>query len=94
MQSTFLTMGGQKMKKLAIVAVLISSLSLAACGNKDFLGAEYEFKTAEIKMLDGTIKKVKVKEWSRDNEANNIRVTTTDGTIYYSSSNNIMLIDK
>lgn len=82
------------MKKLAVVAVLMSSLSLSACGNKDIFATEYEFKTAEIRMLDGTIKKVNVKAWSRDTEANNIRVTATDGTVYYSSSDNIMLIDK
>lgn len=82
------------MKKLAIAAVLMSSLTLASCGNKDVFATEYEFKTAEIKMLDGTIKSVKVKAWSRDTEANNIRVTATDGTVYYSSSDNIMLIDK
>lgn len=82
------------MKKLAIVAVLMSSLSLAACGNISVSSMAYEFKTAEIRMPDGTIKKVNVKDWSRDTEANNIRVIATDGTVYYSSSDNIMLIDK
>lgn len=45
-------------------------------------------------MMDGTVKKVKVKEWSRDDQANNIRVTTPDGTSYYSGSENIMLINE
>lgn len=44
--------------------------------------------------MDGTVKKVKVKEWSRDDQANNIRVTTPDGTSYYSGSENIMLINE
>lgn len=82
------------MKKLAVVAVLMSSLSLAGCSNKDFFATKYKFKTAEIRMLDGIVKKVEVKSWSRDDKANNIRVTATDGTVYYSSSDNIMLIDK
>ena len=40
------------------------------------------------------LKKVKVKEWSRDDQANNIRVTTPDGKSYYSGSENIMLINE
>ncbi len=86
---------GRVMKKLAIAALLLTTFTLSGCaGNKDIWGTEYEFKEAEIKMMDGTVKKVKVKEWSRDDQANNIRVTTTDGTLYYSGSENIMLINE
>ena len=85
---------GRVMKKLAI-ATLLPALTLADYGgNKDIWGTEYEFKKAEIKMMDGTVKKVKVKEWSRDDQANNIRVTTPDGKSYYSGSENIMLINE
>lgn len=85
----------ERMKKSVILTtVLISSMFLTACGNKDHFSTKYEFKTAQIKMLDGTIKNVKVKSWSRDEKANNIRITTTDGTSYYTSSENIILIDK
>ena len=87
---------GRVMKKLAIATLLLTTFTLSGCEgcNKDIWGTEYEFKKAEIKMMDGTAKKVKVKEWSRDDQANNIRVTTPDGTSYYSGSENIMLINE
>ncbi|MBF0758769.1 hypothetical protein [Ligilactobacillus murinus] len=52
------------MKKLAIATLLLTTFTLSGCegGNKDIWGTEYEFKKAEIKMMDGTVKKVKVKE--------------------------------
>jgi len=80
------------MKKLDIAALLPALTLSDYGGNKDIWGTE--FKKAEIKMMDGTAKKVKVKEWSRDDQANNIRVTTPDGTSYYSGSENIMLINE
>ncbi len=73
------------MKKLDIAALLPALTLSDYGGNKDIWGTEYEFKKAEIKMMDGTAKKVKVKEWSRDDQANNIRVTTPE---------NIMLINE
>jgi len=73
------------MKKLDIAALLPALTLSDYGGNKDIWGTEYEFKKAEIKMMDGTVKKVKVKEWSRDDQANNIRVTTPE---------NIMLINE
>lgn len=85
---------GRVMKKLDIAALLPALTLSDYGGNKDIWGTEYEFKKAEIKMMDGTAKKVKVKEWSRDDQANNIRVTTPDGTSYYSGSENIMLINE
>ena len=66
------------MKKLDIAALLPALTLSDYGGNKDIWGTEYEFKKAEIKMMDGTAKKVKVKEWSRDDQANNCLLYTSD----------------
>lgn len=81
-------------KKFTVVCALLLILPLTGCGNKDVLSMKYDFKYAEIKLMDGTVKRIKVKAWSRDEKANNIRVTSTEGESYYSSSDNILLIDK
>lgn len=86
------------MKKLILTTMLVFSLfSLSACSNKSVdkvIDTNPDFSKAEIKMFDGTVKRIKVKSYSFDGYSNNIKVKATDGTTYYSSGDNIMLISK
>lgn len=83
------------MKKISLLLVLFASLAvLSACGNKDVWGSHYDFKYAQVKMLDGEIIQGTVKQWAHDDDNDNIRVTFEDGAEYYTSSENVVLYNK
>lgn len=78
-----------------ILALLTVTLGLlAGCGNKDFLGTSFNFKYAEVKLVDGRIIKGKVKAWAKYDEQDSIRVSFENGEEYYTHSSNVVLYNK
>ena len=78
-----------------ILALLTVTLTLlAACGNKDILGTSFNFKYAEVKLVDGHIIKGKVKAWAKYDNQDSIRVTFENGEEYYTHSSNVVLYNK
>nr|DAN37104.1 MAG TPA: protein of unknown function (DUF4969) [Caudoviricetes sp.]DAX90013.1 MAG TPA: protein of unknown function (DUF4969) [Caudoviricetes sp.] len=84
-----------KSKKLLAIALLgLSFVWLAACGNKDVLGTTFTFNYAKVKMVDGQIVEVKVKQWAKYEKQDSIRVTFENGDEYYTHSSNVTLYNK
>ncbi|WP_247906753.1 hypothetical protein [Streptococcus anginosus] len=78
-----------------ILALLTVTLGLlAGCGNKDILGTSFNFKYAEVKLVDGRIIKGKVKVWAKYDKQDSIRVTFDNGEEYYTHSSNVVLYNK
>ena len=88
------------MKKL-IVGLLVSATLLAttctshtevkAWGNQSWYDTNYTFNKAIINTFDGK-KEVTVKEWDDFEDGVNIQIVASDGTVYYTSSENCVLI--
>lgn len=78
-----------------ILALLTVTLGLlVGCGNKDILGTAFNFKYAEVKLVDGRIIKGEVKAWAKYDEQDSIRVTFENGEEYYTHSSNVVLYNK
>lgn len=83
-----------KSKALALLTITLASLTLAGCGNKDIFGTTYTFKYAEVKLVDGSIVKGRVKAWAKYDRQDSIRVTFENGEDYYTHSSNVVLYNK
>lgn len=88
------------MKKLIaglLVSVTLLTTSLAshtevkAWGNQSWYDTDYTFNKAIINTFDGK-KEVTVKEWDDFEDGVNIQIVATDGTVYYTNSENCVLI--
>lgn len=60
-------------------------------GNKDMHDTENKFEKAII-ITGNETTVVDVKEWCDYNDSDQIQIKTKDGTVYFGSSNNIVLI--
>ena len=84
-----------KINKVIVTSLLAySMLGLTACGNKDIIGLQYTFNKAEVQLLDGTIVKGKVKQWTRGDGSDTIRVTFEDGGEYLTHSSRVTLYNE
>lgn len=80
------------MKKIKIIAaILIATLSLTACGNKQLFDATYAFDRAIISLPNGTVVDGKVQSWTDYEDGDQIQVKI-DGVTYLVHSTNVVLI--
>lgn len=80
------------MNKKFLAAMAVAFL-LAGCGNEDFVGTQYTFEYAMIRLPDGQIYEGEVEAWSRSSESERIRVTI-DGIDYVTQYSNVCLFSK
>lgn len=81
------------MKKIfSIILVITILISMTACGfNKRLIDVNYKFTKAYINTFSGSIE-VDIKGWSEDSTT--ITIITTDGTVYCTGQENIVLIQE
>lgn len=77
------------MKKL-IVLLALCGLLMTGCGNKDYVDTVKTYDKAIIN-VGGEYIEVDVKKW-RDYDGEQLQITSTDGTVYLTSSFNCTLI--
>ncbi len=77
------------MKKV-FITIILSSLFLVGCGNKQIIDLEYKFDTAIIEGI-GT---VEVSKWNNYDSSDMVQIIDTNGTVYLTHSSNVILIYK
>lgn len=82
------------MKKLIILTLVLALLvtMLTSCGNMDLWDTNYTFDRAIIKMPDGEVLEVEIKQWC-DYEGEQVQIVAKDGTVYLVSTYNCILIN-
>jgi major membrane immunogen (membrane-anchored lipoprotein) len=80
-------------RKILFGVVLVSTLLLSACGNKDWFDTTYTYDRAIVSLPDGTIIDGKVDKWTDYEDGDQIQVTI-DGVTYLVHSSNIALISE
>lgn len=79
------------MKKIiCVLLILVMTLSLVACGNRQTFDVTYTFDRAIIELPNGEIVDGKITSW-RDYEGDQIQVKI-DGTTYLVHSADVVLI--
>lgn len=80
------------MKKIISLSVLFAlCLGLTGCGNRQLIDMNYKFNKAIIQLQNGEVVEVEVRSWN-DYDGEQLQVTSTDGTVYLTSSYNCTLI--
>ena len=79
------------MKKLIILAALLCTLLLTGCNNA-IIDVNFKFDKAIIKISDEETIEVEVKRWQDYDNSDVVQVTATDGTVYLTHYNNIILV--
>lgn len=80
------------MKKIISFLVLFAlCLGLTGCGNRQLIDMNYNFNKAIIQLQNGEVVEVEVQSWN-DYDGEQLQVTSTDGTVYLTSSYNCTLI--
>lgn len=78
------------MKKKILAAILMTSIFLTGCGNKDMFDTTYTFKYAEIKMPSGEVIKGRVETWTDFEDGDTIQVKI-NGETYLTHISNVVL---
>lgn len=76
-----------------LIAITAVNIQAKAWGNESTFDTQYTFNKAIINTFDGK-KEVSVSKWTDFEDGVNIQVIATDGTVYYTSSENCVLIYK
>lgn len=80
------------MKNKLIGALLLSSLLLVGCGNRQVFDTKWNFRKAIIFMGNDTIE-VNVKSW-KDYDDTTIQITDTNGKTYLTDLKNVILLSE
>lgn len=85
------------MKRYITLFVILAILMvfLTSCGNVnvDMWDTNYQFDRAIIGFPDGTTKTIAVKQWRDYENSEQLQIVAEDGTIYFCSSYNCVLIN-
>lgn len=83
------------MKKtvILIVIILIMSLVLVGCGNKDMFDTVRTYDYALVSFPDGTSEKIEIKQWRDYEDGEQIQIIAKDGNIYLVNSVNCVLVN-
>lgn len=74
------------MKKIiAMILALIMIVCLTACGNMDMFDTNYTYDRAIIKLANGEVVEVDIKQWG-DYDGEQLQIIAKDGTVYLTSS--------
>lgn len=81
------------MMKKIICLLLALACVLCLCGcNKAVIDTKYHFNYAYVALPNGTCVEGPIKSWADWDDSDMLQVIFTDGTTYYTHSNNIILI--
>jgi uncharacterized lipoprotein NlpE involved in copper resistance len=81
------------MKKKLIAILLLTTLGLSGCGNKQIIDTNYIFNKAIIKLGDECIT-VDVEKWNDYQDSDSIQIISKDGNAYYTHISNVVLMKK
>ena len=81
------------MKKILAGVLVVGTVLLCSCGNKQILDTTYKYDTAILSLPDGSIVSGEVQSWSDYDDGDQIQVKI-NGTTYLVHSVNIVLIHK
>ena len=81
------------MKKIFAGVLVVGTVLLSSCGNKQVLDTIYKYDTAILSLPDGSIVSGEVQSWSDYDDGDQIQVKI-NGTTYLVHSVNIVLIQK
>lgn len=81
------------MKKIFAGVLVVGTVLLSSCGNKQVLDTIYKYDTAILSLPDGSIVSGEVQSWSDYDDGDQIQVKI-NGTTYLVHSVNIVLIKK
>lgn len=83
-----------EMRKALAACGVVAIALIAGCdsnNNYDLLDCRLRFDYADIRMMDGTTKTVRVAAWSDASNKDTIRITDTDGVSWLVHLNNVIL---
>lgn len=75
------------------LAAAALAVSIAGCGNRQFLDTTYTYRKAMISMPDGTVLEGDVESWKDYSDGDQIQVSI-DGVTYLVHSSNIVLMTR
>lgn len=78
---------------LKITTMLVLIVLLISGCNKDLFDTNYTYDIAIVKMPDGSVTEIAIKQWT-DYGGEQLQIIATDGTIYLVNSVNCVLINK
>ena len=78
------------MKKKLILGLILSSILLVSCGNRQILDTAWNFNKAIIIIGDEKIE-VEVDSW-KDYEDTTVQIKTKDGKVYLTDIKNVLMI--
>jgi hypothetical protein len=82
------------MKKGILILLIIGTVMLTGCGNRQILDTKWTFTKAKISIGNEMIE-VNVKSWKDyDNGDTSVQVVATDGTVYLTDKKNVLLMGK
>lgn len=82
------------MKKSLLALLIIMTIGLSGCGNRQVLDTKWTFTKAKI-IIGNEVKDVDVKTWKDyGNGDTSIQIVATDGTVYLTDLKNVILIGK
>lgn len=80
---------------ILVLCLIAFGIVVVSCdfgnGNKDMNDTEYTFEKAII-ITGNETTVVDVKEWCDYQDSDQVQIKTKDGTVYFGSSNNIILV--
>ena len=80
------------MKKIiALVLVLLTAWLLCGC-NKTVFDTTFTFNYAFVSLPDGSCVDGPIRAWKDWEDSDMLQVTFSDGTVYYTHSNNVVLV--
>lgn len=81
------------MKRITLALMLIvCTLLLASCGNRDYFDTVLTFHEAVISMPDGTVVRGKVQSWTDYEDGDQIQVKI-DNVVYLAHAENVVLMN-
>ena len=78
------------MKKKLILGLILSSILLVSCGNRQILDTAWNFDKAIVIIGDEKIE-VEVDSW-KDYEDTTVQIKTKDGNVYLTDIKNVLMI--
>ena len=78
------------MKKKLILGLILSSILLVSCGNRQILDTAWNFDKAIVIIGDEKIE-VEVDSW-KDYEDTTVQIKTKDGKVYLTDIKNVLMI--
>ena len=80
------------MKKGLIISLLLTSILLVGCGNREVFDTSWRFEKAIILFGDEKIE-VEVDSWS-DYDDTTVQIKTKDGKVYLTDIKNVLMMSK